>query len=105
LISELNEENFGGFLSSNEIAVVDFYSNWCPPCRIMDPVFKGLSSDFDGSVGFGRLNVSRVSEISSEFDIGKIPTFIIFREGKEVDRIVGVDPKSKLSVWIKSAIE
>ncbi|MBU7004423.1 MAG: thioredoxin family protein [Theionarchaea archaeon] len=41
MITELSERNFGEFLSSNEIAVVDFYSNWCPPCRIMDPVFKG----------------------------------------------------------------
>jgi thioredoxin 1 len=105
LITELSDENFEKFLSSNEIAVVDFYSNWCPPCRIMDPVYKGLSGELDGSAGFARLNISRVSEIPGRFGIGKIPTFVIFRNGEEVDRLVGVKPKSRLSARIRSVIE
>jgi thioredoxin 1 len=104
LITELSDDNLGEFLSSNEVAVVDFYSNWCPPCRIMDPVFKGLSNDFNGSAGFAKLNISRVSGAQNDYGIVKIPTIVIFRQGEEVYRIVGINPKSKLSARIKSVI-
>ena len=105
LVTDLDENNFRDFISTNGIAVVDFYSNWCPPCRLMDPIFRSLSSDFGGSVGFGKLNISKVSDIPEVYGIRRIPTLIFFREGEEVDRMVGVRPKRKVSERVKSLME
>jgi len=101
LVIELDGETLGEFVSSNSVAVVDFYSNWCPPCRIMDPVFRKVSEDMADHVAFGRINISKHGQISREHEIRGIPTLVMFRDGNYVDRIVGVKPKTRVTSWIR----
>jgi len=104
LITELDIETFREFISSNSVAVIDFYSNWCPPCRIMDPVFRKVSEDLSDQVVFGRINISKHRQISEDHEIRGIPTLVMFRNGEYVDRLVGVKPRTLVTSWIRDRL-
>lgn len=96
---ELTESNFSKETKDKTI-VIDFWAEWCGPCKAMAPVFEELSKELK-NVTFAKVNVDNNQEIASKFNVMGIPTFIILKNGKEVDRIVGSNPKSVL----KSKIE
>jgi thioredoxin 1 len=76
-------------LQAAEPVVVDFYADWCPPCRMMDPAVETLAGEFAGKVKFGKLNVDSNQEIAIRYGVMGIPTLGLFRGGKLVDRLVG----------------
>jgi thioredoxin 1 len=75
------------------IEVLDFYADWCGPCQMMKPIFAELEKDFAGKVKFTIINVDQHPEKSTEHSVLGIPTYIIQKDGQEVDRIVGFTPK------------
>jgi len=83
---------FQEFLTKNTVAVVDFYADWCGPCRIVSPVIEKLSSEYDGKARFAKLDVDGSPEIAEKFDVASIPTVMIFKNGQLVNRIVGARP-------------
>ncbi len=93
--SELNEENFDDFISKG-IAVVDFWADWCGPCKIMGPIFEEAAGSLKGKVKFGKVDVDANSELSQRFEVMSIPTMIFFRNGEPADRVVGVIEKEDL---------
>ncbi len=103
-VAELTDANFDEFLSSHEGVVVDFYATWCMPCRMMEPMFKSIAGEFDGRLGFGRLNVDRAPVASSRYGIRSIPTLMFFRHGEPVDQLIGVRPKSQITDRAKTLI-
>ncbi len=83
-------------ISPAKPAVVDFYADWCPPCRQLEPVLARLEREYAGKIGFFRVDVDRVRELAQRYDIRYLPTLVLFREGEPADRIVGLPPESQL---------
>ena len=73
-------------LQAGEPVVVDFYADWCPPCRMMTPVVEKLADEFAGKVTIGKLDVDESQDISIRYGVSGIPTLGMFRDGKMVDR-------------------
>ena len=76
-------------LNSKTPVIVDFWAEWCMPCKMLAPVFEKVSKDFAGKMNFAKLNVDHTPDIAQKYDVRGIPCMIIFKNGKEADRLVG----------------
>ena len=85
----LTKSSFDSALAENSLVFIDFYADWCGPCRMMAPVIEELSKDLEGKVKVAKVNVDEENEIAGRFQIFSIPTFILFKDGKEAERIIG----------------
>ena len=83
-------------LKSEKPVLVDFYADWCGPCQMMGPVIEEISEELDGKAKVGKINVDENPDIAVEYNVMSIPTLIIFKNGKEVKRYVGVTSKEEL---------
>lgn len=101
---DLTDDNFDEFLSKNHIVVVDFWAEWCAPCRAIAPVVKELAKQYAGKVVFGKLNVDENPRTASRFGIMGIPTLLFFRNGRVIDMVVGAVPKRILEARISMLI-
>ena len=96
--AELNKENFEAETAKGAV-VVDFWAAWCGPCRMLGPVFEELGGEME-KVKFAKVDITQNEEIAQKFNVMSIPTIILFRDGKEVDRMMGAVPKDALSsLW------
>ena len=82
-------------LDSSVPVVVDFWAPWCGPCRTLAPTIEKLAAEYEGRVKIGKLNTDENQETPGSLRISAIPTVLVFQEGKEVDRLVGVTPETK----------
>lgn len=95
---ELNETNFDELvLKSEKPVLVDFWAEWCGPCRVIGPTIEELAQEYAGKAVVGKLNVDDNMSIASKFGIRSIPTLLIFKNGEVVDKHVGVAPKNVLA--------
>ena len=93
----VSTKDFGNrVLHSPEPVVVDFWAEWCGPCRMMAPVLEQLAGELEGRVSFAKLNVDENPDLSGRYGVEGIPTLIVFAEGEEVGRIVGFAPKAQI---------
>ena len=94
----ITTENFDSEVLKSEIPVlVDFYADWCGPCKMMAPVVERIAEEYSGKVKVGKLNVDEHSEIAGRYSVMSIPTIIIFNGGEVVSKLVGVKPKELLT--------
>jgi len=98
----LTDENFDDFVSSNKLVVVDFWAEWCMPCRMLAPVIEELAKEYAGKIVFGKLNVDENPMTTAKFGIMGIPTLIVFKNGQPVDRIIGAMPKRQIEARLNS---
>jgi thioredoxin len=103
VVKIITSKNFEEFVSQNRIAVIDFHANWCMPCRIVSPRIEELSNEID-NVAFGKINVDENADIAQRFGLVSIPTVVVFKEGKQIDEVVGTQPKDKISELIEKYI-
>lgn len=97
-VSEVKDETFEAeVLKASVPVVVDFWAEWCPPCRALAPTFDELSEQYAGSVKFLKLNVDENSSVPQRFGIKGIPTLIFFDGGHEVERVVGASSREALA--------
>jgi len=101
---ELTNSKFEEFIN-NDIAVVDFWAPWCMPCLMVAPIIEELSEKFKGKIGFGKVNVDENQEIAAKFKISVIPTLVIFKKGKPIDKITGALPADVLEKKITGYLE
>jgi len=92
-------------LNSNLPVVVDFWAEWCAPCRMISPITEELSKDYEGKVIIGKLNVDENPMTGGKYNIMGIPTLLFFNNGELVDRIVGVVPKKAIEDKIKKMLK
>ena len=83
-------------LESNELVLIDFWAEWCGPCKMIEPIVEELSEDFDGVLKVGRLDADRNLNTMTAYGIMGIPTLILFKDGEPIERITGYMPKDKL---------
>ena len=86
------------------VAVVDFWAEWCGPCRMIGPIIEELSTDYDGKATIGKVNVDNNPEISFKYGVRSIPTILILKDGEVVDKHVGVTTKQVLMEKIDAAM-
>jgi|WetSurMetagenome_2_1015567.scaffolds.fasta_scaffold09146_4 thioredoxin 1 len=98
----LNENNFQSELK-NRVVLVDFWASWCPPCRMMEPVIEQVATGSKGFAYVGKVNVDENQSLAMKYQVQNIPTTIIFKNGKEVKRFVGVNSKEFLIQQMKEA--
>jgi thioredoxin 1 len=98
-IENLNYENFSDFVSG-DLVLVDFWAPWCPPCRLQNPILEELNEEMGSIVKIGKVNVDDNRALSSTYGIVSIPTILIFKNGKVLERLTGLQQKNQLSAII-----
>jgi len=102
----LTAENFDReVLQSNLPVLVDFWAEWCGPCRMLGPVIEELSREYEGKIKVGKLNVDEAADVAGQYGVMSIPTVIVFNKGKVVKQSVGAVPKEKLKNLIEPFIK
>lgn len=91
----LNRDNFDETVSEG-VVLVDFWATWCGPCKMIAPYVEELAEEFDGRVKVGKVDVDECEALAVRYGIYSIPTIIIFKDGKEVDRLIGYKLKREL---------
>ena len=93
------EDTFNDDIKSG-VTLVDFYADWCGPCRMLTPVLEKVSKDLQGTVKVLKLDIDNAQKIASSFQVTSVPTLILFKDGKEVDRIVGLRDADSIKEFI-----
>jgi len=94
-IIHLNVTNFQTEISKGTV-LVDFWADWCQPCKLLAPILNEIAGEIEGEARIGKLNVEECQILASKYGIRSIPTMILFKNGKEIDRFTGVKPKDFL---------
>jgi thioredoxin 1 len=101
---KVDNNNFASeVLNSAEPVVVDFWAEWCGPCKMIAPALEEISTELSGKVKVAKLNIDDNPELAAQFGVRSIPTLAIFKGGQVADIKVGAAPKTALSAWIAGA--
>ena len=100
MLIHLQDENFKKEIK-NGIVLVDFYADWCGPCKMVAPIIEELSQEKE-NVKYIKVNVDNHEEIAKEYGIMSIPTMIIFKDGKEINKNIGFATKEEISSWLET---
>jgi thioredoxin 1 len=104
-IIQLNETNWNDIvLDSNIPVLVDFWAEWCGPCRMVGPIVEQLAQSLKGKVKVSKVNVDQNQEIATKYNVHSIPSLILFKNGKEIARTVGLSPKEKYEKFVINAL-
>ena len=102
---EITDANFEELvLNSDQPVMVDFWAEWCGPCKMVGPIVEELANDYDGKAVVGKLDVDSNPAVSSKFGVRSIPTLLFFKNGEVVDKQVGYVPKNVLSQKLESSL-
>jgi thioredoxin 1 len=97
---QATQETFQEVIQNHKIVLVDFWAEWCPPCRVLSPILDELDAQTGDDVTIVKVNVDENPELSERFGIMSIPTMKLFREGQEAKSLVGVTPLEELKNWV-----
>ena len=101
---EITDSNFNNVISKNKTVLVDFWAEWCGPCRMIGPIIEELANEYKGKAIIGKLDVDSNQESSIKYGVRSIPTILTFKDGEIVDRQVGAVPKETLTNVIDSQL-
>ncbi|MFW6014493.1 MAG: thioredoxin [Nanoarchaeota archaeon] len=89
-VTEITQENFEREVSNSDIPVlIDFWAVWCPPCKMLAPVFEQVSQEFEDKVKFAKVNIDEQQNLANNFSVTSIPTLVLVKEGEEIGRMQG----------------
>lgn len=101
-IKKLSQDSFNEGIK-NGVTLVDFYADWCGPCRMLAPVLEKVAKDVSGKASIAKLDIDHAQQIASSFQITSVPTLILFKDGKEVGRLVGLRDADTVKEFVLSA--
>ncbi|MFO7825155.1 MAG: thioredoxin [Cyclobacterium sp.] len=101
---EITDTNFDEIIKSEQPVLMDFWAEWCGPCKMIGPIVEELAADYEGKATITKLDVDSNPDIASKFGIRSIPTLLIFKGGKVVDKVIGAVPKSVLADKLEAQI-
>ena len=94
MVNKFNESNFDAEVLQSDLPVfVDFYADWCGPCKMMSPVIDKLAEEYEGKIKVGKVNVDENGDLAVRYGIMSIPNMVFFKNGEVADRVVGAIPK------------
>ena len=92
-LQHFDQKSFDAALAEGKLVMVDFWANWCMPCRMLGPVIEQLAQEYEGKAVIGKVDVDEQGELAMRYGVMNIPTVIFFKDGKEIHREVGALPK------------
>jgi thioredoxin 1 len=101
---ELTDANFDEALKSDKPVLVDFWAEWCGPCKMIGPLVEELAGDYEGKAVIAKLNVDENPQITARFGVRSIPTLLVFKDGQIVDKQIGAVPKSVLAGKLEAQV-
>jgi len=104
-VVHITDSNFNEVVGKNPLVLVDFFADWCMPCRMMAPIVEELAKEYAGKVLVGKINVDENPATADRFQVFSIPTLVIIKNGEEVDRIVGFMPKNQIEARLKKYLK
>ena len=103
---DTSDANFDkDIIEKDKLVIVDLWAEWCGPCKLMEPVLKEFAEEFSEHVKLVKLNIDQNQETPSKYNVMNIPTLLLFKDSKEVDRIIGAMPKNQLIKEIKKYLK
>lgn len=97
-VISITSENFEGEVSEARVPVlVDFWASWCGPCKMMSPVVEQIAEEMGSNAKVCKINIDEQPELARKYNVMSIPTFLLFKDGKEVNRTIGAMPKEELA--------
>ncbi len=104
MLKKLSKADFESTLKENDVVLVDFYTEWCGPCKALHPSLESLAADFEGKAVITKVDVDAEPEISSEFGIRSIPALLYFKKGELAGRQVGLQSKTAMAASLDQLI-
>jgi len=99
----LNEENFRESIKEG-VVLVDFFAEWCGPCKMLGPILEDVAKQTKGKAQVAKLDIDKAQQITSDFGVTSVPTLILFKNGEEVDRVVGLKDADSLATLINAEV-
>jgi len=104
-IVQVNAMNWNDIVLNSDMPVlVDFWAEWCGPCRIVGPIVEQLAQSLEGKVKVFKLNVDQNQEIAMKYNVQSIPSLVLFKNGKEIARTIGLSPKEKYEKFVNNTL-
>lgn len=105
MIQHLDKSSFDATINTNEVVLVDFFADWCGPCKALHPALEELAKDFDGKAVISKINVDKNPELAAQFKVRSIPALLYFKNGEVVGTQNGVQTKSVMTSHLTSIIK
>ncbi len=102
---QITDANFQEYANSGKPMVLDFWAEWCGPCRMVSPIIDELYNEYGDRVVIGKMDVDNNDEVVAQFGVRNIPTIVFLKDGKMVDKIVGATPKAKFVEKIEAMLK
>ena len=99
----VNKEEFES-IKNNGIVLVDFYADWCGPCKMVAPVLEELSMEYEGQINFVKVNVDQEGDLAGEYGVMSIPNLVLMKDGQVVKQVVGYQPKPAIKALIDTVL-
>ena len=104
VLTEVTSQGFSEFISGTPVSVVDFTATWCGPCHALKPILEALATEYQGKVNIGKVDVDLNGDLANQFHVMSMPTIVFFQNGKPVDSMIGVSPKSVIKERIENLL-